>query len=140
MEKTTNQHNSLEKFCYEILSFDESIRFAGIADNLGHLVATQYRKGLLPLMDKEETEKYTIQAIIRAGSREGFKSKIGRQKYAVGVYEKLTRATVPFTMNNNNSSNDRKFYLLLSFDIGSDFAGIINGKVLPKIERKAVTA
>jgi hypothetical protein len=33
----------LNSICREILQFDNSIRFAGIANNLGSLVATAYR-------------------------------------------------------------------------------------------------
>ena len=46
---------NLNNLCREIQQLDNSIRFAGIANNLGSLVATAYRNGLTPLMDKQET-------------------------------------------------------------------------------------
>jgi len=41
---------NLSMFCKQILKADKSIRFAGIANNLGSLIATEYREGLVPLM------------------------------------------------------------------------------------------
>jgi hypothetical protein len=55
----------LNGLCKDILHIDNSIRFIGIADNLGSLVATVYRNGLT-LMDKQETSHYAIRAAIRA--------------------------------------------------------------------------
>jgi hypothetical protein len=41
---------SLNNLSKEIQQLDNSIRFAGIANNLGSLVATAYRNGLTPLI------------------------------------------------------------------------------------------
>src|SRR5262245_38165289 len=82
-------------FCNEILNMGESIRFVGIANNLGTLISTSYRKGLIPFMTKEETQHYALQAVLRAAIREDFISKLGRLKHSIGTYDKLVRATVP---------------------------------------------
>ena len=60
------QKDYLKSFCTEILANNQSIRFAGIANHLGSLIATAYRQGLVPLMTKEETSQYSIQAVLRA--------------------------------------------------------------------------
>src|ERR687889_1398567 len=122
----------LESYCREILACNPSIRFAGIANQLGSLIATQYRQGLVPLMTKEETSQYSIQAVLRAAIREDFESKIGRLEYSIGKYEKLIRATVPITFANSES---KRFYLLLSFDSDSDAKSIIDKKVLLQIAK-----
>jgi hypothetical protein len=111
--------------CENILGEDSSIRFAGIANHLGVMLASSYRPGLVPLMTKEETRQYALEAVTRALLRETFQSKIGRLRYAIGVYEKLIRATVAVSSGSHHS-----FYLLLSFDTGSDAAGIIETKIL----------
>lgn len=117
--------------CRQILNEDPSIRFVGIDDRYGHLVATAYRKGLVLLMNKEETEKYAIQTVIRASMRETFAANIGKLQYAVGIYEKLVRATIPIAYG----ANSNKFYLLMSFDRNtSDVNAIIEKRVLPHIE------
>ena len=45
----------LESFCKGVLAKDHFIRFAGVSNHFGHLIATAYRQGLKPLMTHEET-------------------------------------------------------------------------------------
>jgi hypothetical protein len=101
-------------------------------------------------MDRQETEHYTIQTVLRASTRETFENKIGKQRYAIAVYEKLIRATVPIVIIGQQADKDRKrkkqqqqqerqdfkwFYLLVSFDLGSDVVSIVESKILPLIEQ-----
>jgi hypothetical protein len=98
---------------------------------MGGLEATEYRQGLVPLMTRDQTSQYAIQAVLRAATRQNFETNIGRLQYSIGKYEKLIRATVPIMLSNNN--HDSKLYLLLSFDIDSNVKYIIE-KVLKYIE------
>ena len=125
--------NSLSK---EILQLDNSIRFAGIANNLGSLVATAYRAGLIPLMDEQGTSHYAIQAVLRAATREDFESKIGRLEYSIGKYERLIRATIPIRLSSSKEDDESKFYyLLLSFDLNSNVMDLIENKIIPFIQK-----
>ena len=146
----SDQHtNRLERLCKGVIAKDSSIRFAGIANQMGKLVEAAYREGLQPLMDRQETEHYTIQTVLRASTRETFESKIGKQRYAIAVYEKLIRATVPIIIIGHQDDKDEKqkkqqqqqkeqdfkwFYLLVSFDLGSDVISIVENKILPLVE------
>jgi hypothetical protein len=145
------QPNHLHRFCKGVIAKDSSIRFAGIANQMGNLIEAAYREGLQPLMDRQETEHYTIQTVLRASIRETFENKLGKQRYAIAVYEKLTRATVPFLMIGHHDDKGEKqkkqkkqqqeeedfkwFYLLVSFDLGSDVISIVEDKILPLIEQ-----
>jgi hypothetical protein len=124
----------LDSLCKEILQLHNSIRFIGIANNLGSLVATAYRSGLTPLMDKQETLHYAIQAVLRAATREDFESKIGRLEYSIGKYERLIRATIPIRLFDKEDES-KFYYLLLSFDLNSDVIDVIENKVMPFIEK-----
>jgi hypothetical protein len=126
---------SLNNLSKEIQQLDNSIRFAGIANNLGSLVATAYRNGLTPLMDKQETEHYAIQAVLRAATREDFESKIGRLVYSIGKYEKLIRATMPIKLSGKEDES-KFYYLLLSFDLNFNVMDVIENKIMPFIEEK----
>jgi hypothetical protein len=126
------QKDYFESFCREILASNQSIRFVGIANHLGSLIVTVYRENLVPLMTKEETSQYSIQAVLRAAIREDFESKIGKLEYSIGKYERLIRATVPILFSRNEG---KKFYLLLSFDPDSDAKAIIDKKVLPHLTK-----
>jgi hypothetical protein len=124
----------LSDICKQILDLDEFIRFAGIANKMGSLEATTYRQGLVSLMTSDETSQYALQAVLRAATRQDFESNIGRLQYSIGKYKKLIRATVPILLS-SNSDYENKFYLLLSFEVGSDAKSIIENKVIPYIER-----
>ena len=126
---------NLNNLCIEIQQLDNSIRFVGIANNLGSLVATAYRAGLIPLMDKQETSHYAIQTVLRAATREDFESKIGRLVYSIGKYERLIRATIPIRLFSKDDES-KFYYLLLSFDLNSNVINVIENKVMPFIEKK----
>jgi hypothetical protein len=130
----TTRDANLSIICKHTLKADKSIRFAGIANNLGSLLATEYREGLVPLMTKQQISQYAIEAVLRAAIREEFESTIGRLQYSIGKHEKLIHATVPVRIQNIacNESRDMKFYLLLSFDIDSDAKTVID-KILSSL-------
>src|ERR687886_3015459 len=136
------QSDLMRRFCEGIIAKDSSIRFAGMANQMGKLIAAAYRAGLQPLMNMQETEHYTVQTVLRASTRETFENKIGKQRYAIAVYEKLIRATIPITIRGEDDNNEKEkkhqkeldlkwFYLLISFDLGSNVISIIEDKILP---------
>jgi hypothetical protein len=143
------QSNRIKEFCKDILTKDLSIRFAAVANQMGNLIESEYREGLNPLMNRQETEHYTMQTVFRASTRETFENKIGKQRYAIAVYEKLVRATIPIIIidtqddkddepgkkQQKKGQNSKWFYLLISFDLGSDVISIIEDKILPLIEQ-----
>jgi hypothetical protein len=83
-------------------------------------------------MTKEETQHYAVQAVLRAEIREDFVSKLGRLKHSIGTYDKLIRATVPVSIEKDHEA---KFFLLLSFDIGTDVKDIIENELLPYLDK-----
>ncbi len=108
---------------------DPLIRFVGIANGMGTLLATSYREQLNPLMNDDETKHYAMQAVFRAELREDFQKNLGTLDYSVGKYEKLIRATIPLP-----GVNESKYYLLISFDIEANSIFIIEKKVLEYIK------
>lgn len=127
---TTSSHFS--QVCNEMLGLHKSIRFVGVANSLGTLLATGYREGLTPLMTKEETQHYAIQAVLRATIREDFVSKLGRLRHSIGTYDRLIRATIPIIKTDDHEA---KFFFLVSFDVGTDAKDIIETELLPYIEK-----
>ena len=125
---------NLNGLCKEIQQLDNSIRFVGIANNLGTLIATAYRNGLTPLMNEQETSHYAIQSVLRAATREDFESKIGKLEYSIGKYERLIRATIPIRLFGSNDQS-KFYYLLISFDLNFNVIDVIENKVMPFIEK-----
>lgn len=120
----------LTKYCQDVQALDDGIRFVGIADYAGKLVASFYRRGLVPLMDKKETEQYALQTVFRARTRGGFKPQLGEQRYAVAVYDRLIRTTLTILHPKQESYN---MYLLISLDAGCGYPSIIEEKAIPFI-------
>ena len=122
-----------QEFCDKVISIDKSIRFAGIADGDGHLVAIAERKGLKPLLNPEERAQYAITAATRQYTRLRWEYMLGKINYAISNYAKLVRATIPIA-----DENSRLFYvLLLSFDreSGQGVHEIIMEKIIPLVRK-----
>lgn len=129
-----NNHDFAIIHCKRIRELDNLIRFVGIANEMGTLLATSYREQLQPLMDEEETRLYVIEAVLGAELREDFQKNMGTLIYSVGKYDKILRSTVPVV-----SSNGQKFYVLISIDVEADAFNILENKVLRYIkDRKHV--
>jgi hypothetical protein len=128
---------NLRDISKQIQQLDNSIRFVGIANNLGSLIATAYRNGLTPLMEYKETSHYAIQAVVRAATREDFEPKIGRLEYSIGRYEKIVRATIPIRLFGMAEDESKYYYLLISFDLKKSaiIINVIEDKVMPFIEK-----
>lgn len=121
-----------KEFCDDIISLDNSIRFAGIADEEGILLSTSLRKGLKPLLGSEERAQYAITAATRQYTRLRWEYLLGKIIYACSHYNKLIRATIPVT----DYSSRLSYVLLLSFDVKTEnFHEVIMKKILPVVRR-----
>jgi hypothetical protein len=122
-----------QEFCEQVLSFDSSIRFVGIADEHGSLLAVSEREGLKPLLNPEERSQYAITSATRQYTRLRWQYLLGSIEYATSVYEKLIRVTVPIIDNDNRLA----FVVLMSFDTGTDnFYGIVKNNILPLVSKR----
>ena len=66
--------------CEKILELDKTIRFVGIANLKGKMIAQRYRKGLRSLLlTKEESQLSAMQSIIRMGTRKVFEGSLVKQ-------------------------------------------------------------
>lgn len=109
----------------EVLAKHSSIRWTGIVNKNGVILAQKARKGVKLLLSDEENEEYAATAIARQKTRGKFEPKIGKMVYSFGRYELLHRATIPINEN---------YYLLMTLDIEEkNFDSIIIGKILPLI-------
>jgi len=119
-----------QEICNSVVSVNPAIRFTGMADEDGELLAFSERKALSPLLTPEERAQYAITAATRQYTRLRWESHLGKINYASSHYAKLIRATVPITDDNNMLS----YVLLMSFDVGtSDFHNIIMKRVIPLV-------
>ena len=115
--------------CNQILELDNSIRFAGFANNMGRIIAARYRNKLDPLLTVDESELSFIESVLRMSTRIDMRSKLGKPIYSSTLYQKVKRATILL---------DNKDYpiLMVSFDndnFGIDNESIIMNGILPLV-------
>ena len=122
--------SSAQALCEEVVECDDSIRAAAVANNVGNMVALYYRRGLVPFLGREESERYSVAAAIRAMTHEMFANKIGNLRYAVAIYEKIAQVTIPVRQDANN-----KLFLLIGFNLDSDYLGITEKKVMQIVDK-----
>jgi hypothetical protein len=115
----------LNSVCEDILAKHPSIRWTGVVNRNGVILAQMARDGVKLLLNDEENEEYAASAIARQKTRGKFEPKIGKMLYAYGRYERLHRATLPINEN---------FYLLITLDVQEkNFDSIIIDMIVPAI-------
>lgn len=129
----------LEDICNEILEIDNCIRFAGFANNMGKIIAAQYRgesvlverESGCSLLTKEELELSAIESVLRMVTRKDMIAKLGKPIYSFTLYEKVKRATI--SLENNNDYHLP--ILMVSFDnnTGPNHESIILNGILPLV-------
>ena len=82
-----------DKICHDILACDSKIRYVGIYD-YGEL-HDKVRDGLTVYLTKSETEMSLSQAVYRWSTRKKTAAKIGNPIFALALYDKIYRITIP---------------------------------------------
>src|ERR671914_1420070 len=117
-----------KEICNQVLQLDKSIRFAGIANNMGTLIAYKIREGLVPLLNEEELQNNIMKTVLRMKTMEDYESKLGDVIYTFALYKRVKRASIPL---DDNSHHPDLAVLTVSFDMVADHDTIIMDKILP---------
>jgi hypothetical protein len=121
------EYELLNSVCDDVLAKHNSIRWTGVVNKNGVILAQKSGKGVKLLLSDEENEEYAATAIARQKTRGKFEPKIGKMIYSFGRYELLQRATVPINEN---------YYLLITLTVEEkNFDSIILDKILPVVTR-----
>ncbi|HXG74686.1 MAG TPA: DUF6659 family protein [Candidatus Nitrosotenuis sp.] len=97
MEKS-NEYWLFEQKCQELLRLDE-IRFAGLVDQKGRLVAGGFKEGVTPLEDAAERQKMYMELALRVSMRKEFDYSLGPVKYSASRREKAVMMSFPIGAN-----------------------------------------
>lgn len=86
----------LDTKCNEILREDDKIRFVGIINNLGNLVAGGFKTGITPLVDNKKTKMLYMQMVLEISMRRDFDDTLGCVNYIAANRNNALMITIPF--------------------------------------------
>ncbi|MFL6344130.1 MAG: DUF6659 family protein [Nitrososphaeraceae archaeon] len=88
-----------QRLCEEIFALHDDIRYAGVVDDSGLLIAGGTRKGIDSIVDQNNEELYLAQTALRKSMRQRFDGTMGKARFAYVEREKISILT--FYMNKN---------------------------------------
>jgi hypothetical protein len=86
-------HAHFQKLCESIFLLHSDIRFAGVIDKMGKLVAGGMREGL-SAMEHDSTRLY-LEFALRSEMRKDFDEEFGKTLYSYSVRERVKLASFP---------------------------------------------
>jgi len=105
----------LNAACKNVLELDDKIRFAGIINEKGKLVAGGLRSGLKSLEDPKDDEMLFMELALRVKMRQEFDKQLGAVKFSLSMREKVIVMSFPL-------GNSQVLYV--SADRNLDFASV----------------
>lgn len=90
---------NFEKLCQQVFALHDDIRYAGIIDDFGALIAGGMRKGIDSITAEDNDELYLVQTALRKSMRQRFDKTMGRARFAYVEREKISMLT--FYMEKN---------------------------------------
>ncbi len=98
IKQTAHEYSSFQQSCDLILQ-EKEVRFAGLINNMGNLVAGGFKDGIKPLEDEAEQRKMFMELALRVSMRMEFDYSLGPVKYSASRREKAVMLSFP--INNN---------------------------------------
>jgi len=90
----SNEYYMFEQKCQNLLKEPE-IRFAGLINPMGHLVAGGMKKGMKPLEDDADMRKLYMELILRVSTRQEFDQSLGEVEYSASRRKKAVIMSFP---------------------------------------------
>ncbi len=118
-----------DKLCKQVFALNDSIRYAGVLDSTGMLIAGGMRKGIDSIVSETDEELFLTQTALRKSMRERFDNAMGRARFAYVEREKISILTfymkdsiLLVTLEPNVESHT-------AMDIADDTLELLNGKI-----------
>jgi hypothetical protein len=116
------------KLCERVFALNEDIRYAGVIDSTGTLVAGGMRKGTDSIVSETDEELFLTHTALRKSMRDRFDTSMGGARFAYVEREKVSILTfymgdkiLLVTLEPNVDSHT-------AIDIADDTLEILNGK------------
>ncbi len=82
------------KICNSILGIDSKIRFAGVINERGHLVAGGMKENTEPLESEKDDEMIFMELALRVKMRREFDTQLGPVNFAMASRERILAISV----------------------------------------------
>lgn len=112
---------NFDELCKNVMNLDDEIRFAGVLDKNGQLVAGGYKDGLTIHLNSDESRMSFHYASHGWESRKNLSHRVGKEKFAIIEFEKVKQISIPL---------DNQNILLMSVEPNTDHDKIMK-MVLP---------
>jgi hypothetical protein len=93
MAATSNNERHFQKLCESIFALSSGMRFVGVIDRMGRLVAGGMRKGVRSL--ELDSEKLYVEFALRSEMRKDFDAEFGKTIFSFTEREKIKLASFP---------------------------------------------
>ena len=121
----------LNKLCERVFALNDDIRYAGVIDSTGTLIAGGMRRGIDSIVNETDEELFLTQTALRKSMRERFDASMGRARFAYVEREKMSILTfymvdkmLLVTLEPNVDSHT-------AIDIADDTLELLDGKQNP---------
>ena len=96
----STHNNKLQKLCDAIFELNANIRFAGVVNNMGTLVAGGMRQNVNSMEDKGDSSKLYLESTIRSEMRKDLDKEFGKTIYSFSERENIKVASFPLRNDN----------------------------------------
>ena len=87
-----------QKKC-DLLLEQPEIRFAGLLDSMGNLLAGGFKDGITPLNDETQKREMCMEVALRTATRRDFDEPLGKVDFAATKREKVVMMSFPLNQN-----------------------------------------
>ena len=95
MLKSSLNKNNYKNLLEKIIQSDDLIRFTLICNQFGTIEEKSQRNGKSLLLSEYDTDKLVREGVSSWHYRKQLSQKIGEGQYAMAVYDKIVRITIP---------------------------------------------
>jgi len=97
-KERTEEYWLFDQKCKNLLQ-EDVIRFAGLINSMGRLVAGGFKEGVMPLEDEAERQKMYMELALRVSMRKDFDYSLGPVKYSASRRQNAVMISFPINSN-----------------------------------------
>ena len=118
-----------QRLCERIFALHDDIRYAGIVDDSGLLIAGGMRNGIDSIVDQNNEELYLAQTALRKSMRQRFDGTMGKSRFAYVEREKISILTLYMNKNTMIVTMEPNVDSHTAVDIAQDALEILNDNI-----------